>query len=124
MRRRLFGVLLICSPWVAFLSFPAGAHHQKQVSCEVYSYLDESGVFTQTVDADHIPAKVRDRVQIERNCQLAHDISHAGGLVHPLSGGQLHADRGWIPWVAGAGGLLAIAVAFFLFYRCKKTRPG
>ncbi|NMB75304.1 MAG: hypothetical protein GYA21_09255 [Myxococcales bacterium] len=124
MRRRSLGVVLICSPWVAFLSFPASAHHQKQVSCEVYSYLDESGVFTQTVDADRIPAKARDRVQIERNCQLAHDISHAGGLVHPLSGGQLHADRGWIPWVAGAGGLLVVSVAIIILYRLRKSRQG
>lgn len=102
----------------------ASAHHQKEISCEVYSFLDEAGVYTQTLDADRIPPSLRDRVRIERNCALAHDISHAGGLVRPLSAGHLDGSMKWVPWAAGAGILLAGAVASVIFYKRRKSRSG
>lgn len=124
MRRRRLRIILGCSVSLAVLGFPALAHHQKQVSCEVYSYLDQAGVFTQTVDPERIPAQARERVRIERDCILAHDISHAGGLVQPLSGGRLGDGRRWVLWVAGAAVLVAAAAAFILFRRKRKSRPG
>jgi hypothetical protein len=107
------------------LSWPqASAHHQKEISCEVYSFLDEAGVYTQTVDADRIPPSLRDRVRIERNCALAHDISHAGGLVRPLSAGHIDDGMKWVPWAAGAGVLLAVAAVFVIFFKRRKSRSG